>query len=74
MHVGQRSIGEVIVVDAGMTQSTCLGRDAYILDHCLEYRHNYGLPINYPTVICSPTVCYVFKREASSENYGLGLL
>ena len=26
--------------------------------------------INYPTVICLPTVCYVFEREASSENYG----
>jgi hypothetical protein len=26
--------------------------------------------INCPTVICLPTVCYVFKREASSENYG----
>ena len=26
--------------------------------------------ISYPTVICLPTVCYVFKREASSENYG----
>src|SRR3989337_4190550 len=26
--------------------------------------------INCPTVICSPTVCYVFEREASCENYG----
>ena len=26
--------------------------------------------INCPIVICSPTVCYVFEREASSENYG----
>ena len=26
--------------------------------------------INCPTVICLPTVCYVFEREASSENYG----
>ena len=26
--------------------------------------------INCTTVICSPTVCYVFEREASSEDYG----
>ena len=26
--------------------------------------------INCPTIICLPTVCYMFKREASSENYG----
>ena len=31
----------VIVVDAGRRQSTNLGRDAYIHDHCLECRHNY---------------------------------
>ena len=28
--------------------------------------------INCPIVICSPTVCYVLEREASSENYGPG--
>ena len=27
------------------------------------------LSINYPTVICLPTVCFLLKREASSENY-----
>ena len=26
--------------------------------------------INCPTVICLPTICYAFEREASSENYG----
>jgi hypothetical protein len=26
--------------------------------------------IDCPEVICLPTVCYVFEREASSENYG----
>jgi hypothetical protein len=31
----------VIVVDAGRSRSTNLGRDAYIHDHCLGYRHNY---------------------------------
>ena len=29
--------------------------------------------INCPTVICLPTVCYVFERDASSENYGPGV-
>ena len=33
----------VIVVDAGRSQSTCHGRDAYIHDHCLGYCHNYAL-------------------------------
>ena len=26
--------------------------------------------INGPTIICLPTVCYLSKREAYSENYG----
>ena len=33
----------VIVVDAGRSRSTCLGRDAYIHDHCHGYRHDYSL-------------------------------
>ena len=33
----------VIVVDAGRSRSTCHGRDAYIHDHCLRYRHNFAL-------------------------------
>ena len=33
LHVGQRSMCGVIVVDAGRSRSTCLGRDAYIHDH-----------------------------------------
>ena len=60
----------VIVVDAGRSQSTCHGRDAYIHDHCHEYVITVCFSINYPTVICLPTVCYCFEREASSENYG----
>ena len=36
-----RSIGGVIVVDVGRSRSTCLRRDAYIHDHCLDYCHNY---------------------------------
>jgi hypothetical protein len=26
--------------------------------------------INCPAVICLPTVCYSYERDASSENYG----
>ena len=33
----------VIVVDAGRSRSTNLGRDAYIHDHCHGYLHNYLL-------------------------------
>jgi hypothetical protein len=36
-------MGGVIVVDAGRSRSTCLGRDAYIHDHCLGYHHDYLL-------------------------------
>ena len=38
----------VIVVDAGMSQSTNLGRDAYIHDHCLGYHHDYLLFYQFP--------------------------
>ena len=41
-------MGGVIVVDAGRSWSTCLIRDAYIHDHCLEYRHNYALFYQLP--------------------------
>ena len=41
-------MGGVIVVDAGMSWSTCLKRDAYMHDHCLEYRHNYALFYQFP--------------------------
>ena len=48
MHVGHRSMCGVIVVDTGRSRSTNFGRDAYIHDHCLGYRHNclffYQLP------------------------------
>jgi hypothetical protein len=63
-------MGGVIVVDAGRSRSTCLGRDAYIHDHCHESVITMRFSINCPTVICLPTVCYVLEREASSENYG----
>ena len=38
----------VIVVDAGKSRSTNLGRDAYIHDHCLGYHHNYFLFYELP--------------------------
>ena len=41
-------MGGVIVVDAGRSRPTCIGRDAYIHDHCLEYRHNYALFYQLP--------------------------
>ena len=36
------------VVDAGRIRPTCLGRDAYIHDHCLGYRHDYLLFYQLP--------------------------
>jgi hypothetical protein len=63
-------MGGVIVVDAGRSRSTRIGHDAYVHDHCHEYVITMRFSINCPTVICLPTVCYVFEREASSENYG----
>jgi hypothetical protein len=63
-------MGGVIVVDVGRSRSTCLGRDAYIHDHCCESIIIIFFSINCPTVICLPTVCSALEREASSENYG----
>ena len=59
----------VIVVDAGRSRSTNLGRDAYILIMALDIVIIIQSSINCPTVICLPTVCY-FLREATSEIYG----
>ena len=41
-------MGGVIVVDAGRSRSTCLGRDSYIHDHSLGYRHDYFLFYQLP--------------------------
>ena len=60
----------VIVIDAGRSRSTNLGHDAYIHDHCLDIVIIIWGSINFPTVICLPTVCYLFTREATSETYG----
>ena len=43
MHAGQGPMCGVIVVDAGRSRSTNLGREAYIHDHCLGYRHDHSL-------------------------------
>ena len=40
----------VIVVDAGSSRSTNLGRDAYIHDHCLGYSHNYLIFYQLPNI------------------------
>ena len=41
-----RSMCGATVVDADSNRSTCCGRDAYIHDHCLGYRHDFSfLPI-----------------------------
>ena len=64
----------VIVVDAGRSQSTNLGRDAYIHDHCLGYRHDYSLfyqLLDSNLFIHRNT--YATLREATSETYGPGV-
>jgi hypothetical protein len=59
----------VIVVDAGRSHSTNLGRDAYIMDHCLDIVMIIWSFINCPTVIVFPPFV-IFLREATSETYG----
>jgi hypothetical protein len=65
-----RSISGVIVVDAGRSRCTCHRRNAYIHDHTMNNVITMRFSINCPTVICLPTVCYFYERDASSENYG----
>ena len=52
----------VIVVDPGRSRSTNLGRDAYIHDHCLGYRHDYLLFYQLPNSNLS-THRMLFSRE-----------
>ena len=52
----------VIVVEAGRSRSTNLGCDAYIDDHCLEYRHNYLLFCQLPNSNLF-THCMLFSQE-----------
>ena len=58
----------VIVVDAGRSRSTNLGRDAYILIIALDVVIIIRSSINLPTISCLPTMCY-FWSEATSEIY-----
>ena len=59
----------VIVVHAGRSRSTCHGRDAYIHDHCLIYRHNYALFYQLLDSNLFTHLMFSFKRESSSETY-----
>ena len=68
----RRLIGGVIVVDAGMSRSTCHRRNVYIHDHAMNNVITMRFSINCPMVICLPTVCYSYERDASSETYAPG--
>ena len=70
MHDGQRSMCGVIVVYVGRSRSTCRGRDAYIHDHCLGYRHDYLFFYQLPNSNLSTHHLLFFSREATSETYG----
>ena len=72
MHVGQRSMGGVMQqmqVGDGLLVSDVMPIYMIIALNIVITMH---FSINCPTVICSPTVLYVLKREASSENYSPG--
>ena len=69
-----RSIGAVIVVDAGRSWSTCLGRDAYIHDHCLEYLHNYALLYQLPNSNLFTHRMLCSKEKPLVKTMPLGLL
>ena len=60
-----------MVVDAGRSRSTCHQHDAYIHDHCLRYCYNYALLYQLLNSNLFTHRMLSFKREASSENYGL---
>ena len=64
----------VIVVDAESFRSTCHGRDAYIHDHCLRYRHNYALFYQMLDSNLFTHRMFSFKREAASETYAPGFI
>ena len=63
----------VIVVDAGRSRSTCHRRDVYIHDHCHEYIITMQFSINCPTVICSPTVCFLSREKPLVKTMAPGL-
>ena len=61
----------VIVVDAESFWSTCHGRDAYIRDHYLRYRHNYALFCQLlNSNLFTHFNTYAILREVASETCG----
>ena len=58
----------VIVVDAGRSRSSNLGRDAYIHDHCLGYCHNYLFFYQLPNSNLL-THLMLFSREKPLVKY-----
>ena len=68
MHAGQRSRCGVIVVDAGRSRSTNLGRDAYIMI-TPGYRHNYLKFYQLPNSNLFIHRLLFFSREGTSEIY-----
>ena len=59
----------VIVVDAGRSRSTNLGRDAYIM---IIDRHEYLKFYQFPNSNLFTHRLLFFSREATSETYGPG--
>ena len=51
-------------------RSTCLGRDAYMYDHCLRYRHDFARFYQLLDSNLFTHVLFAILREASSEHYG----
>jgi hypothetical protein len=64
----------VIVVDAGRSRSTNLGRDADIHDHCLRYRHNYSLFCQLPNNNLFTHRMLFSQEKPLVETMALGLL
>ena len=63
----------VIVVDAGRSRSTNLGRDAYVMI-MPGYRHDYSKFYQFPNSNLFTRRMLFFSREATSEIYGPGSL
>ena len=55
-------------------RSTCLGRDAYMYDHCLRYRHDFARFYQLLDSNLSPTVIFAILREASSAPHHISSL
>ena len=59
------------VVGAGRSRSTWYGRDAYIDDHCLRYRHNFALFYQLlDSNLFTHRRILMLSREATGETYG----